>query len=130
MQEPQVFAVPECDSSLGAEAVDFAASAGLHLDPWEAFVLENALGQRADGKWSAFEVGLVVSRQNGKGAILEARELVSLFLLNDALTIHSAHQFDTSLEAFTRLEELIDGSDEFAGRSSGFGARTARRESS
>jgi hypothetical protein len=31
--------------------------AGSYLDPWEEFVLRNALGERADGKWAAFEVG-------------------------------------------------------------------------
>jgi hypothetical protein len=44
-----------------------------------AAVLERALGVREDGKWAAFEVGLDVSRQNGKGGILEARELAGLF---------------------------------------------------
>jgi hypothetical protein len=47
-------------------------------------------------------------RQNGKGAILEARELAGLFLLGERLVIHSAHQFDTSLEAFRRLLTLIE----------------------
>jgi hypothetical protein len=82
--------------------------AGLVLDPWQAFVLEHALGERADGRWAAFEVGVVVSRQNGKGAILEARELAGLFLLGERLVVHSAHQFDTSLEAFRRLLGLIE----------------------
>jgi phage terminase large subunit-like protein len=76
--------------------------------PWQEFVLDQALGERADGRWAAFEVGLVVSRQNGKGAILEARELAGLFLLGERLLIHSAHQFDTSLEAFRRLLFLIE----------------------
>jgi hypothetical protein len=41
--------------------------AGLILDPWQQFVLVNALGERADGRWAAFEVGVDVARQNGKG---------------------------------------------------------------
>ena len=82
--------------------------AGLELDEWQQFVLTNALGERADGKWAAFEVGLCVARQNGKGSLLEARELAGLFLLGERLIIHSAHQFDTSLEAFGRLLSLIE----------------------
>lgn len=83
--------------------------AGLILDPWQEMVLDTALGERADGRWSAFEVGVMVSRQNGKGALLEARELVGLFLLDDEeLIIHSAHQFDTSLEAFRRIKDRIE----------------------
>jgi hypothetical protein len=72
------------------------------------FALDGALGVRADGKWSAFEVGLVVSRQNGKGGILEARELLGLFELGERLIVHSAHQFDTSMEAFLRMEQLLE----------------------
>lgn len=79
-------------------------------------MLSSALGEKADGKWAAFEVGVEVSRQNGKGTLLEARELAGLFLLGERLIIHSAHQFDTSLEAFRRLETLIEGSDELSRR--------------
>lgn len=110
-QEPRVLWVPEYESSLGQEAVELAKSAGLEPDPWQEFVIQRALGQR-DGKWAAFEIGVDVPRQNGKGGILEIRELVGLFLIRDPLTIHSAHQFDTSLEAFRRLLALIEDTPE------------------
>lgn len=109
---PRVESAPPAVSSLGRDAVELAASAGLVLDRWQADVLERALGVRGDGKWAAFEVGLVVSRQNGKGAILEARELAGLFLLGERMIIHSAHQFDTSLEAYRRLRFLIEETPE------------------
>jgi len=99
-------------SSTGAEAVELAALAGLHLDPWQQLILDGALGERPDGSWAAFEVGVVVPRQNGKGALLEARELAGLFLLGERLIVHSAHLFDTSLEAFRRLLELIESTPE------------------
>lgn len=108
MQEPLVSWTPDHVSSLGGEALELAESAGLVLDPWQAMVLDAALAQRADGKWAAFEVGVVVPRQNGKGGLLEARELAALFLIGERLTIHSAHMFDTSLEAFRRLLWLIE----------------------
>jgi hypothetical protein len=94
-------------SSAGQEAVELAASAGLILDPWQEWVLRHSLGELDTGLWAAFEVGLVVSRQNGKGSILEARELAGLFLLDEELIIHSAHEFKTAAEAFRRLEFLI-----------------------
>lgn len=109
--------------NVGKEAVDLAASVGLILDPWEADVLENSLaptpvmyendslGMRMH-KYQAFEVGLVVSRQNGKGAILEARELAGLFLLGERLIMHSAHEFPTSLEAFRRILFWIENNDD------------------
>jgi phage terminase large subunit-like protein len=94
-------------SSAGQEAVELAASAGLVLDPWEAAALEDGLGERANGKWAAFEVGLIVPRQNGKGAVLEARELAGLYLFGDDLILHSAHEFKTAAEAFRRVWSLI-----------------------
>lgn len=105
---PRIWSVPGHVSSAGAEAIELAALAGLFLDPWQQFVLANAFNERADGKWAAFEVGIVVSRQNGKGSILEAMELAGLFLLGERFIVHSAHLFDTSLEAFRRLLFLIE----------------------
>lgn len=107
-QHPRVAHVPGYDDgSWGDDAVELCRSAGLVLDPWQEYVLRESLGMR-DGRWSAFEVGLVCPRQNGKGSVLEARELVGLFLLGEQLIIHSAHQFDTSLEHFRRLLSLIE----------------------
>jgi len=106
-QRPRVSTFPPMASSSGQDAADLAESAGLILDPWQRHVLDVALGERKDGKWSAFEVGLIVGRQNGKGAILEARELAGLFLFGEQLILHSAHEFKTAAEAFRRVLGLI-----------------------
>ncbi len=98
--------------------------AGLNLDPWQAWFIEKACATKEETfyneyteewqhKWAAFEVGLMVSRQNGKGSILEARELAGLFLLGERTLVHSAHQFDTSQEHFRRICELIEGVPDF-----------------
>jgi hypothetical protein len=108
LARPTVCSFPQdASTAVGRDAVQLAASAGLVLDPWQEFVIENALGTRDDGKWSAFEVGVNVPRQNGKGGILEARALAGLFLLEERYIIWSAHNFDTSKESFGRLESLI-----------------------
>lgn len=107
-QRPRILATPPRMSSVGRDAVELAQIAGLQLDEWQCFVLDQALGVRADGTWSAFEVGLVVGRQNGKSVLLEARELYGLFLADEELLIHSAHLFDTSLECFNRILGLIE----------------------
>jgi hypothetical protein len=90
--------------------------AGLEPDPWQEAMTHHALGERADGKWAAFEIGMVVARQNGKGGFLEIRELAGLFLLEERLIVHSAHQFDTSLEAFNRLLFLIENCPDLSRR--------------
>lgn len=114
VQEPRIRCAPEYATSRGREAIELAESAGLILDPWQELVLVDALGCRPDGKWAAFEVGVNVPRQNGKGGILEARELAALFAFGERLVIHSAHEFATSMEAFLRMEQLLESSEELS----------------
>jgi hypothetical protein len=103
--------------SRGREAVEVAEACGLILDPWQRQVLVDGLRVRGGGtpqrpgRWAAFEVGVNVARQNGKSALLEARELAALFVFREPLIIHSAHMWDTSLEAFRRLLGLIEDGD-------------------
>lgn len=111
-QRPRILSQPsQALSPLGEEAVGLAADVGLVLDPWEAWFLDRSLVERAVDKWAAFEVAGLLSRQNGKGAILEARELAGLFLLDENLLIHSAHEYKTAAEGFRRLLGLVEGSD-------------------
>lgn len=115
-QRPRFCHVPEYSATTGDEAIELAALAGLYLDDWQQFVLRHMLGEKADGKWSALTVGLCVPRQNGKGSILEARELVGLFLLNEQLIIHTAHLQKTATSHFKRLRNLIRAVPEFSAR--------------
>lgn len=107
-QRPRHLSLPVANGPVGQEAVELAASAGLYLDPWQAFVLQESLRDRHDGKYAAREVGLIVSRQNGKGSILEARELAGLFLLDEMELVHTAHQFKTSSDHFLRIKSLVN----------------------
>jgi hypothetical protein len=111
-ERPRMLHVPRYSTSAGDEAVDLAASAGLFLDPWQKFVLRHSLGEREDGRWSAFQVGLVVARQQGKGTVLEARELAGLVLFGEKQIVHTAHELKTSMKHFQRLVRLFDGSDD------------------
>lgn len=109
---PRVRSVRAWSESLGDEAVELAASAGLVLDEWQADVLRDMLALDERGHWAHFEVGVNVPRQNGKGAILEARELAGLFLTGEKLLAHSAHEFATSREHFSRLVGLVSETPE------------------
>ena len=115
-QRPRLSTVPPFVSSSGQEAVELAAVAGLVLDPWQQYALHVGLGENADGSWSAFETCVNVPRQNGKGGIIEARELAGLFLLGERLILHSAHEFKTSIEAFRRIEQLVMNCDDLRKR--------------
>lgn len=110
MVNPSVQHAPKARASQGQAAFDLAESCGLVLDDWQRHALELGLQTTGRGKtrrWAAFEVGIDLPRQNGKNAIIAARELAGLFLFGERLQIHSAHQFDTSLEHFRLLEDLI-----------------------
>lgn len=96
--------------------MELAASAGLILEQHQAHVLEGALGERTDGRWSAFEVGVIEPRQNGKGAIITARELAGLYLFGEELQTHTAHRFDTCLEGFRRIRDYIEGTADLSRR--------------
>jgi hypothetical protein len=112
-QRPRILTVPGTYlSSSGQEAAELAAVAGLTLDPWQQFVLDQGLAERPDGKWASWECCVNVPRQNGKGGIIEARQLAGLFLLGEKLILHSAHEFKTAMEAMRRIEELLVSSDE------------------
>jgi hypothetical protein len=110
VQQPRVSCVPAgANYELADDALAWLAEVvGFELDPWQTLVVRESLAESRPGKWAATEVGLVVPRQNGKGAILEARELVGLFLLGEPLLIHSAHQFKTANEHFLRLTARIE----------------------
>lgn len=110
---PPLFrSVPASKTSAGAEAVALAADCGLMCDLWQADVLHDALGERPDGNWAAFEVGCIVGRQNGKGSILEARVMAGLLLFRERLIMWSAHEVKTALEAMRRIEALVDANPE------------------
>jgi phage terminase large subunit-like protein len=93
-------------ASSGSEAVEFAELVGVTLDPWQRHVLEVSLGERADGSWSAKTVDVLASRQNGKNAAVEIRELFGAVVLGERV-LHTAHEFKTSLKAHARIRDLI-----------------------
>lgn len=103
-------------ASCGTDATDLAAECGIHLDGWQARVLEHGLAERRDGKWQHRSVGVCVPRQNGKGVIITARELAGLFLLEEELILHTAHNFKTAKDGMRRLEQALKASPEMAGR--------------
>jgi hypothetical protein len=111
-QRPRLCSVPPYASSSGPEAIELCEMAGVHLDPWQRFVLTESLGEDADGKWASPEVYCCLSRQNGKSELLVARILAGLFLLGEKLIIFSSHSFDASLEIYRRLEAVVEDTPE------------------
>lgn len=121
-QQPRFRLAPVEWSPAGQEAIELAASTGLILDPWQQDVLHGGLAEEPDprhpglSRWVSSEIGIIVPRQNGKGGILEALELAGLFLFEEQLILHSAHEFKTAAEAFRRLLFLIQNTPDLASR--------------
>lgn len=82
------------------------------LDGWQQDYLTDSLAEDEDGNWSCFECGLIVSRQNGKGSVLEARVLAGMLLFGERLILWSAHETKTAFEAFLRCEDLFTSDPE------------------
>ncbi len=105
---PRVDTHPPYEKTYGPLAVDLAAVAGLRLDGWQADALDIMLAfDPVTRKYVCFEHCEIVSRQNGKGAILEARALTGLLLLGEELIMWSAHEVKTALEGFRRCLKLV-----------------------
>ena len=67
LQEAPVRIVSPYVKTYGPAAVRFLETfTDMRLDPWQKNVLRDSLGVRDSGKWASPDVGLVVSRQNGK----------------------------------------------------------------
>lgn len=118
-QTPTHRLVPDYHYSRGDEVIELAEMAGLILDPYQRDFLvdgcacvevESPLELDAGAtveRWAAFEVGIELSRQNGKSVAFEARCLAGLYLFREELIVYTAHKGETAMAAFERMEQLI-----------------------
>ena len=90
----------------GQQAIDAYNGTGQTLLEWQAEQVKAIMSVNDDGLWTYMKYGLCVSRRNGKGEILTARELCGLLDLNEKIC-HSAHRTTTSHDAFVRLYTLL-----------------------
>jgi hypothetical protein len=115
-QEPTYLWHPPYRDTLGAEAAALYEASGGILDAWQKLALDVAMAVNPDGTWAAFEIAIILSRQNGKGEVLIALELAWLFLFGEKLIIHSAHLFETSREHFLKMQAIIERTPSFSKR--------------
>jgi phage terminase large subunit-like protein len=104
--EPSFTNVVHTDKSLGNEAVELYASTGQTLMEWQAIQVSGILERNDDDLWTYSLYGLAISRRNGKGEVLAAREFEGLVNLHEKIC-HTAHRATTSHDAFTRLYDLL-----------------------
>lgn len=79
---------------------------------WQQIIIRMVLATKG-GRWAATECGFLVARQNGKGGVLEAIALWSLFI-GGGQTMWTAHEMKTNDEAYLRVVALIKANDELS----------------
>ena len=108
---PAFLWVPEHTSIEAAqEAAELAESVGFSLYPEQRLALDALLAER-DGRWASLEACIVCARQNLKTFLFKLIALYELFVVESRLIVWTAHEFDTAMEAFRDLQEIIAGTD-------------------
>ncbi|GAA1790383.1 hypothetical protein GCM10009795_040090 [Nocardioides hankookensis] len=100
--------------TFGPEVADIAAAAGLEPDEDQQWILDQGFGYLRDGRPAAFEVDIIAARQNIKTASIIMFELGWLYVTEEPLIIHSAHELDATEEAFIDIRERIEGTPQLA----------------
>ena len=111
VQTPRIHSKLNDLPSKGQELIDFAAEIGMELMDWQKFVAINAHKVKPDGRWHHSEIGLCLSRQNGKSTLMMLRILTGMFVWGEGLQLASAHRLTTSLETFRQIVSLIEQND-------------------
>jgi len=114
--KPAYFNHPAYNITLGPEVADLATIAGLPPDPEQALALDAMFaidptdrrtlsGRKAT---AAFAFAIVCARQNMKTGLFKMAALGWLFVAHQELVVWSAHEMDTTREAFNDLINLIE----------------------
>lgn len=107
IQTPTYRWAADWQTTAGIEACQFSTANGLVLDPWQQNFMYDGCAENEDGDWANNEAGMILGRQNGKGSIIEARQMAGVFLFEERLLLHSAHQQKTSNDAFNRMLTIV-----------------------
>lgn len=106
--EPTWLSHPVYVETYGPEVANIAALAGFAPDEAQQQILDLTFAIGPDGKSAAFEVDLIGPRQNFKTGVILQMELGWLFVTEERRIVHSAHELDTTEEAFNDLAALIE----------------------
>lgn len=111
LAEPAYLSIPPYERTLGDEVADLCEAVGYAPDPEQRLLLDATFALGSHGRSAAFEIAAIACRQNLKTGFFKQAALGWLFLTDERLVVWSAHEFDTAIEAFRDLKDIIDGSD-------------------
>lgn len=92
--------------TLGTKAVKLYSSTGQALLVWQQRQIKAIMSVTAKGEWQYSKYCIGLSRRNGKGEVLAAREMYALIDMGEKIC-HTAHRTTTSHDAFNRLYTLL-----------------------
>lgn len=115
-QNPRLQLAPPCVSNAAEDAIGIYEACGRRLDPWQELCLRIGCGETLLASWASFENGVVVQRQNGKGAVIEALMLASAFVWGNKVTVYSAHHGGTVQKTLRAFRELVKNTPDLARR--------------
>ena len=109
--QPDYYSRPDWSVSFGDEVSDLAELVGFEPYPEQRMLLDDmfAVDPVVPNRAAAFEVAVVAARQQLKTGLLKQAALAWLFLFDVPLTVWSAHEFATAIEAQQDIIGLIDG---------------------
>lgn len=87
---------------------------GIHLFPWQRWVLIHALELLPDGTFRFRTVVLLVARQNGKSTVLQVLTLWRMYVDGAPLVIGTAQDLDTAEEQWQFVVDMAEDIPELA----------------
>lgn len=114
-EEPRVWTKPlrklTRETSLGFLAIDFAEEMlGLHLLPWQKWLLVHMFELNKDGTLRFRTVIVCVARQNGKSTIAQVICLFRLLVEKTKLVLGTAQSLDIAREVWKDAVSLLENS--------------------
>lgn len=105
---------PQYVRTFGPEVVDVVQSTGMEPDPEQAWMLDLLFAEDERDRPSVFEFDLIAARQMMKTGLILMAELGWLYVTEAGLIVHSAHELDTTAEAFRDLAALIENTEDLS----------------
>lgn len=112
--EPLHLSHPPYVLTSGPQVAELCSLAGFDPDPEQQLLLDLIFAIDSNGRSAAFEVDLIAARQNLKTGLILMAEIGWLFVTGQGLIVHSAHELDTTAEAFIDLRNLITSTPAFS----------------
>ena len=105
--EPRIWTKSPDLPSYGIDFIEFCESIGFTLLPWQKFLAHEICKVDENDRWYFKEVGVIISRQNGKSTFMQLMILWRMFALGQRLQVHTAHKLTTSSEIFWKIDDII-----------------------